>query len=317
MVILSLLAYGVYKEKQKLQDKINEDLKTSQSEYGPQSGIASSCETKSDTADLDNAECKASTAPPDSDIAKNSDSALSDRDKSSAASPSSAKSRGGTDAPDNATAKSNPGSAKGKDTPPLSESERRKKALQEWKEKMRAEMEKQQEDMEADSERTSHVLQDQEAAKAARMEKERQAEREKLLEKVQRMKREKAMERAAERAQQAATEPVPASAAAVKVVPAGKHELSSSEGEPKPKKLSVRSAFTAVNLEDTGVALPTAQPGPKNAIKFHLKSLVKPKADRIELVDLSGEEENEGEQLVKARNLLQTAQDRLGKNDIL
>ena len=91
--------------------------------------------------------------------------------------------------------------------------------------------------------------------------------------------------------------------------------------EPKPKKLNVRSMFTSAVLEDTGlVVLPTAQPGPKTAIKFHLKSLqVKPvPTDRIELIDLSGEEEGEeGDQIVKARNLLRSAQERIGKNDIL
>jgi hypothetical protein len=316
MVILSLLAYGVYKEKQKLQEKNNADLTTTQSEYGSKTDTASGCQTKSETAEQERAKC---TGGIDSDQGKGDNSALQDRTEADAARPPSARSRDSTDESDSATAKSSTGSAKGTRSAPLSESERRKKALQEWKEKLKAEMEKRQEDIEADSERNSHVVQqDPEAAKAIRMEKERQAEREKLLEKVQRMKREKAaMERAAERAQQAVAEPA-GPHAAEKIAPSGKHDLSPSdkEGEPRPKKLSVRSVFSAVNLEDTtGVVLPTAQPGPKNAIKFHLKSLVKPKTDRIEVVDLSGdeEEENEGDQIVKARNMLKTAQERLGK----
>jgi hypothetical protein len=328
MVILSLLAYGVYKENQKL-------LQSRHQVDGELPAVSLAAAT---TAAI-KIDTNAATAAP-----------------TTAAIPlrSSVPSKGST----NTTAATTNNAA-------ISESERRKRAVQEWKEKLRVQMEQQQEDMEADSERATSSKDDSQAEKAMQQgERDRQLEKERLLEKIQRMKREKLIEKSGkvpgmeERIQgmePGGSESLPKMGRGRETEqPKGKEKrpeshisgkgrvykedaggrtsadladeevLIASEG--RPRRGQARSDFfPAALLEDSGVALlPTAQPGPKNTIKFHLKSLVKSRVEEtVELVEPCKEEGEDGgaeegdDQLAKARNLLRSSQQRLGKNAMI
>jgi hypothetical protein len=277
MVILSLLAYGVYKEKQKLQAL--SDAKNDKPENN--NTIAATAVTAAAT------------------------------DVTAAASAVTAAANGAT-----ATAAST-STVKSKASTVLCESDRRKRALQEWKAKHKAQLERrQQQDAETEGERDSANKEDTETGQVAAL---------KLGEKYS---GEKVVLAAKKKVVPSAERPA---AKPVLGVTADKEELVAGAG--RPKKMVARPAALASSaLEDTSgpaaVFMPILQPPvAKTAIKFHLKSLAKaPAADaaanakaaeKIELIDLSGEEdESGGDQLIKARNLLRSSQDRLGKNDL-
>jgi hypothetical protein len=274
MVILSLLAYGVYKERQKLQ-ALSEAGKDKPENNNT---IAAAAITGADTA-VTAAATAAATAV-----------------TATAASTSTVKSKAGT---------------------VLCESDRRKRALQEWKAKHKAQLERrQQQDAETEGERGSPSKEETEAGQAAL----KKNSGEKVVPAA-----EKKVVPSAERGEAARPAAKP-----VLGVTANKEELVAGPGRPK-KMLPRPPALTSSALEDSGPAavfMPILQPPmAKTAIKFHLKSLAKPlpadaaatakAAEKIELIDLSGEEdESGGDQLIKARNLLRSSQDRLGKNDL-
>jgi hypothetical protein len=281
MVILSLLAYGVYKERQK--------LLSAQSEAGKEkpennNTIAAAAVTAAATVVAN---------------AANAATAAANGATATAASTSTVKSKAGT---------------------VLCESDRRKRALQEWKAKHKAQLERrQQQDAETESERDSASKEDTEKGQAAL----------KLAEKNSGEKVVPAAEKKVVPSAERGEAPQPA-AKPVLGVTADKEELVAGAGRPK-KMVARPPALTSSALEDSGPAavfMPILQPPvAKTAIKFHLKSLAKaPTADaaatakvaeKIELIDLSGEEdESGGDQLIKARNLLRSSQDRLGKNDL-
>jgi hypothetical protein len=283
MVILSLLAYGVYKERQKLQalseagkDK-PENNKT----------IAAAAVTAAATAVTNAATAVTATAA----------TAVT----ATAASTSTVKSKAST---------------------VLCESDRRKRALQEWKAKHKAQLERrQQQDAETESKRDSTSKEDTETGQAAALKLGEKNSGEKVVPAA-----EKKVVPSAERG-----EPPRPAAKPVLGVTADKEELVAGPGRPK-KMVARPPALTSSALEDTSgpaaVFMPILQaPVAKTSIKFHLKSLAKPPtadaaatakaAEKIELIDLSGEEdESGGDQLIKARNLLRSSQDRLGKNDL-
>ncbi len=272
MVILSLLAYGVYKERQKL---------LALSEAGkdkPENNNTIATAAVSAAATAVTAAATAVTA--------------------TAASTSTVKSKAGT---------------------VLCESDRRKRALQEWKAKHKAQLERrQQQDAETEGERDSASKEDTEAGQEAL----KKNSGEKVVPAA-----DKKVVPSAERGEA----PRPA-AKPVLGATADKEELVAGPGRPK-KMVARPPALTSSALEDSSgpaaVFMPILQPSvAKTAIKFHLKSLAKPPtadaaaatakaAEKIELIDLSGEEdESGGDQLIKARNLLRSSQDRLGKNDL-
>jgi hypothetical protein len=281
MVILSLLAYGVYKERQKLL-ALSEARKDKPENNNT---IAAAAVTAAATAVTNAATAVTATAA----------TAVT----ATAASTSTVKSKAGT---------------------VLCESDRRKRALQEWKAKHKAQLERrQQQDAETESERDSASKEDAEAGQAAL----------KLAEKNSGEKVVPAAEKKGVPSAERGEPPRPA-AKPVLGVTADKEELVAGPGRPK-KMVARPPALTSSALEDSGPAavfMPILQPPvAKTAIKFHLKSLAKPPtadaaatakaAEKIELIDLSGEEdESGGDQLIKARNLLRSSQDRLGKNDL-
>jgi hypothetical protein len=272
MVILSLLAYGVYKERQKL---------LAQSEAGKDKPENNNTIAATAVANAATAVTVAATAA-----------------TATAASTSTVKSKAGA---------------------VLCESDRRKRALQEWKAKHKAQLDRrQQQDAEKESERvfaSKEDTEDTEAEQAAT----------KLREKNS---GEKVVPAAEKKVVPFAERPA---AKPVQGVTADKEELVAGPGRPK-KMVARPPALTSSALEDTSgpaaVFMPVLQPPvAKTAIKFHLKSLAKPPAadvavnskaaEKIELIDLSGEEdESGGDQLIKARNLLRSSQDRLGKYDL-
>jgi hypothetical protein len=283
MVILSLLAYGVYKERQKLQ-ALSEAGKDK-----PENNNTIVATAVSDAATAVTAATTAVTATAATCVT------------ATAASTSTVKSKAST---------------------VLCESDRRKRALQEWKAKHKAQLERrQQQDAETEGERGSAIKEDTEAGQQAAL---------KLGEKNSGEKVVPAAEKKVFPAGERGEAPRPA-AKPVLGVTAEKEELVAGAGRPK-KMVARPPALTSSALEDSGPAavfMPILQPPvAKTAIKFHLKSLAKqPAADaaaatakaaeKIELIDLSGEEdESGGDQLIKARNLLRSSQDRLGKNDL-
>jgi hypothetical protein len=284
MVILSLLAYGVYKERQKLQ-ALSEAGKDKPENNNTIAAAAVTAVTAAATAVTN---------------AANAATAAANGATATAASTSTVKSKAST---------------------VLCESDRRKRALQEWKAKHKAQLERrQQQDAETEGKRGSASKEDTETGQVAALKLREENSGEKVVPAA-----EKKVVPSAERGE------APRSAAKpVLGVTADKEELVAGPGRPK-KMLPRPPALTSSALEDSGPAavfMPILQPPvAKTAIKFHLKSLAKPTttdaaatakaAEKIELIDLSGEEdESGGDQLIKARNLLRSSQDRLGKNDL-